>query len=291
MSLQQILEKIKSVQPFANENVDEGPIETLAGRRARQRQAKEELKSLTESYRQELLKSAVFILVTGPERDNFVKIANEELKFFSADPDAFYMDLVNRISPQLYAGKPSNSNLLDVLTRHLEDKAMEVGILGYPMVTFKQEYRRMINDREDFLDLVKEIINGQVGSEVAGVQAAKLILNDAIKAGHSANTTPILMSVEDESEAATLSVGLRRLSGKVVTVSATEANSKSVAQKMKEVRAQLYGKTLVEDETPEFTDSLELAPELSVDEVVEQVAAETSSKGNRRNNKNKNKDT
>lgn len=257
MSLQNTMSEIKKVSHYANEEVAEMPRETLGGRMARQRKAQEELRMLTETYRQELLASSVFILVTGSERDQFLKTATEDFKFFTADADQFYADIADTLSTDLYVGKESSSNLLDVVSRVLENKALEVGIVGYPMLTFRQEHRRFINGKEDLIELIKEIVSTQIGAEVVGAQAAKTILSNAIASGHDANTTPVLLSVSGEKSLVDTAAGLERITRRVYVITAgkteiTHKNAievesvskKSVEKALRILRANMNNRTI-----------------------------------------------
>lgn len=237
MTLQSIMAEIKRLKPLADTEVAEHPRETLGGRLSRQKRAKEELKGLTETYRRALLNSALFILVTGTARDLFVEKATSSMGFFSADPEQFYKDIAGQVSPQLYLGKESSPNVLDVVTRILENKAMDVGITGYPMVTFRQEYRRVIKSKEEFVALVKQILNVQVGAEVVAAQAVKTVLPAAMSAGHEAKTTPILMSVESIDEATVKA--LMRVGGVgIIQINGEEVTEEDVLSTMGEIRRQ-----------------------------------------------------
>jgi hypothetical protein len=251
MSLQKILEQIKTNLPFAEEDVDSGPVETLNGRRGRKRTAQETVKRLTEEYTAEIMRSAVFFLVTGTERDEFTKHAVEGFRCFTSDAEEFYRDLANRIPEALYSGKESVANLFDVVSRHLEDKAGEMNIIGYPMLMFKNDYRRAINGKEDFVQLLKRAINDQVGGEMVGIQAVRSIAPKAIKAGHKEKITPIVLSVDDQL-AKDLEGSLNRLSPHVFTIVAgegqalnegttvvSEVNDKSVGKTLKTLRASI----------------------------------------------------
>lgn len=239
MSLSDTMNQIKKIKVVAETEVLEQPRETLGGRLSRQTRAKEDLKGLTEKYRQELLRSAVFILVSGSGNKEFVKIATDALGFFQANANQVYSDIAGQVSPQLYAGKESNPGLMDVVSRVLENKALEIGVTGYPMIKFRQEFRRKISDRTDFEALLKQILNAQVGTELVGAQAVKSILTDAIEAEHSGKTTPILLAVgEDDSD---LSEGLRRISSNVASVyiDSSAVNNESVLKTMLELKTMM----------------------------------------------------
>lgn len=224
MSLEKVLEQIKTVKPVANEDVDSGPAETLAGRRGRKRQAQDTLKRLREEYANELLRGSLFILVTGAARDEFSSAASESFGCFASDPESFYRELADRVSPVLYNGKEGTAGLFDVVGRHLEDKALEIGILGYPQMIFKQHYNRHIATKDDFVGLLKQAINEQVGGEIVGIHAVRSVVDTAIEKGHSAKVTPIVLNTSDDKLAIELLSALERLTPRVFLVVAGEAS-------------------------------------------------------------------
>lgn len=225
MSLSKVLREMNKIRPFAEENVDEGPRETLAGRRGRKNQALSSLARLNKEYTSNLRQTAAFVLVVGDKREEFTKLATESYKCFSADPDFFYTDLARRVPTALYLGKEGMSNIFDVLGRHLEDKANELDIVGYPQLIFRQEYRRQINTSADFVSLVKQAINEQVGGELVGLQSIKSLTEAAIKKNHNAKVTPILLPTGDEKFALTIARALERISSKIFVVAAGETSA------------------------------------------------------------------
>lgn len=258
MSLETTINEIKAVNVHANAEVTDQPLETLPGRRARKKAAQERLKSLTETYRQELLNSSMFILVVGNERTEFVEKATG-FGVFAADTDSFYKDLAARIPETLFMGKESSANLFDVISRHLEDKAMELGMLAYPQLIFKQEYRGLISTREDLTRVIKRAISTQVGAEVSGIQAVKSITTKAIELGHSSRITPIMLAVDDEASVSSLMSGLLRLTRLVFVVGAGETSvtnalivekvtSGTVTKAMKVLRAGMNGRRITMDD-------------------------------------------
>lgn len=211
MTLAKTMEEIKKVKPFAEEDVDSGPRETLAGRRGRKSQSIDQLIRLYREYRLKLIESAAFIVVTGSSKDEFTRLATEEFKCMSTDPDTFYKDLADRIPPALYNGTETVANLFDVIGRHLEDKAGELDINGYPQLIFKQEYRTTLKNKNDLLNLIRTAINDKVGPEIVGIQAASSLLKQAIAAEHGAKVTPIVLATDNEKLALELEGSLGRL--------------------------------------------------------------------------------
>jgi len=224
MGLQEIVAQIKELKVYAEENVDSGPMETLAGRRGRKSQAISQLAQLTRKYKQEMLQGAIFIVVTGAQKDAFSAMAVENFNCFASDPEEFYADLTSRIPSSLYLGKESIVNAFDTIGRHLEDKMMELDVLEYPQVVFRHEYAKTITNREEFQALVKQAVNEQVGAEIAGIQAVNSLLASAIDKNHAGKLTPIILATDDEAFVTALNHDLaRRLTSRVFVVVAGKA--------------------------------------------------------------------
>lgn len=242
MSLAKVLEEIKKVKPYADEDVNSGPVETLNGRRGRKNQAIERLTTLRQEYRQSMLDTAAFIIVTGDKREEFAEAA-KNFKCFSADPNEFYIDLANHVPPIFYGGNASVNDAFDVLGRHLEDKARNLGIIGYPQLIFRQDYRVTLKSKNDLIDLTRRCINEQVGSEIVGLQALSTLTDSAIDAGHSGKITPIILSTSDEKLALDLDNTLVRLKPRGVFLVVAGKGTKT----LKAVKDAIF----VKDATPE----------------------------------------
>jgi hypothetical protein len=220
MSLSKILEQIKVLQPISEEDLSNGPRETYSGREGRKRNAMTQIVDLKERYVDELRLSSVFIMVAGSAKEQFAEVAKTEFKCFTADPEGFYKDLTNRLPPQVWAQKTPPANLFDIMGRHLEDKANEMKIIGYPQLIMKAKYFRSIENKEDFVSLVKEAINEQVGSEITGLHVIRAIANDAITANHASKLTPIILTTDDEKLALDLRCTLGRIGSRAFLVAA-----------------------------------------------------------------------
>ena len=220
MSLQRTLEEIKVQKPLAEEDIGVGPRETYAGREGRKRNAINRLKDLKERYIDELRTSAVFVIVAGSAKDQFAETAKNEFKCFTADPEGFYKDLANRLPVTLYNQKTPPSNLFDIMGRHLEDKATEMKIAGYPLLIFHSKYQRHCEGKDDFTQLIKEAINDQVGSEIAGLHIVRALADEAIEVGHGGKLTPIVLVTDDEKFALDLKGNLGRIGSRAFLVAA-----------------------------------------------------------------------
>lgn len=202
--LAEIIEEIKVLKPILKENLDQGDPRTLNGRRGRQARAFESMKELTEAYSIELRRNSIFILVAGEYREDFINtiVTNDKTpkarRFGSlvADPEEFYRDIVKEIHPSMY--RSGTSNLFDIFQRVLENKMLALNVMSYPQPLYKGKYERAINNEADMLTWIKEIINDQVGSEMAVENAIRSITKEAIEKGHKEKITTVILNTPDE---------------------------------------------------------------------------------------------
>jgi hypothetical protein len=224
MSLSTILKEMETNRPNADMDVQMGSEATYGGRVGLKRAATETLKRLKLQYRNELMTSTAFIVVTGDGRDSFGQLASgDNFGCFLADPEEFYKDLASRINPTLF-GREGVRQLFNIAGNILEDKALELDINSYPMLMFNEKYNSAVNSVEDFVPLIRNAVNDQVGSEIVGINAIHSIVDKAIGKNHSASVTPVVLNTADEKFALDLQNNLKRLTGKVFLVVAGKAS-------------------------------------------------------------------
>jgi hypothetical protein len=198
MSLSNILKEIDTNRPNAEMEVTMATPSTYGSRVGVKKAATEAIKRLKVQYRKELMESTVFIIVSGPESEEFTKLAsNEAFECFSSDPEEFFKDLTSRISPTLF-GRENVRNLFNIAGNILEDKANELDILSYNGLSFNEKYNRSVKDAQDFVPLIRSAINDQVGPEIVGINAIYSIVDKAINKNHSAEVTPLILNTSDE---------------------------------------------------------------------------------------------
>lgn len=247
MTLGEILAEIQRIQPLAEEDVENGAVETLNARRGRKNQSIEALSNLKLAYTNELRSTALFVVVIGDKQKEFVELATNKGKCFVTDPDEYFSTLVDRIPTALYLGKESVANVFDIVGRHIEDMAHDLGIIGYPQLIFRQEYQRSLSNREQFLHLIKLAVVNQLGGEIVGIQAAKSLTEMAINKGCTARAVPILLPTNNERFGLTIARDLERISTRVFVVVAgqtTEGVTLTSAVKVPEVTKEEVNKAL-----------------------------------------------
>ena len=210
MSLTQILKQLNEARPNAEMDLNMVDPNTYRARVGLKQAAIQSMKYLTLDYRNEVMKTVAFIVVTGSAKDSFTELATTDtFGCLSADPDQFFADLTSRINPTLF-GREGLRQLFNIAGNILEDKALELDLGSYNMLQFSEKYNRGVKTADDFKQIIKEAINDQVGSEIVGISAVHSIIDKAIKKGHTATTTPILLTTDDEKFALDLATNLRR---------------------------------------------------------------------------------
>lgn len=229
VNLKQLSEEIKKNRDLAQEVIDEkGNPATLKSRIARKRAAASRLEPLYVQYKTALRSKMLFILVIGDKQEEFASIASEQ-GVDVQNADAFYDDLVSRLNPTLYAGREKASVFVDVLGRHLEDKAGELDISEYPQINFKQKYAKTLRSKEDALALTKLIINNEVGPEIVGLDVLEKAARRAVGEDFSDETLGIVVTLKDESMTKEIFEGLSTISSRTFLVTAGSADSKEKA--------------------------------------------------------------
>jgi hypothetical protein len=215
MSLVNILKEMEANKPNAEMDVHMGNPSTFTGRMGLKRAAIEKLKRLARDYRKELMTQSTFILVTGTGQEDFIKLASSDaFGCFSVDPDRFYRELSQRVSPpnlkQSLYGREGVKSLFNIAQNVLRDRAVELDIDSYPPLYFNNKYNVGVQTMEEFATVLKAAINDQVGAEIVGIDAIDSIVDGAIKKGHSASVTPIVLGTSDEKFASDLQKGLKK---------------------------------------------------------------------------------
>jgi hypothetical protein len=222
MNLSEIIDEIKKTKPLAEENLETGHYSTLNARRGRQARAIETMKELTEAYAQTLTRSSVFVLVAGALKNDFASLALQKKDAFGADPEDFYKELLKEIHPSMYQSGPSN--ILDILGRVIENKMLTLNVREYNQIQYKATYSNAIKGEAEVLQLIKDSVNDQIGSEIAGANAIRTtIVPEAIKRGYGGGKTPIILTSQDEKLTLKLVSSLTRITPDVFLVVAGRA--------------------------------------------------------------------
>lgn len=212
MNIQSVMRQIQEKTTLANDNLKDATNNTRPVREAQKRAAQEALQGLKNDCRKLLLSSAVYLVVTGPQTNELMELANNEPKCFGSDSEALYNKILARVDPRAYENKQFVPSILDTISNSLEEVALDCGIQSYPMLRFKAEYSKTITSKEQLLDIVKDAVNTNVGGEMVGIFTVSNVLDQIVERRHIESFVPVVLSAADEQLAITLSKDLKRLS-------------------------------------------------------------------------------
>jgi hypothetical protein len=250
MSLESIIGNIQEEKAIAEIDLDTVSTAAYPYKQGQVKSAKHKLEGLYIDYKNELLKRAVFILVTGDDAEGFSEIADSEFNCFTTDGDALFKDIVGELNPQLYTDKMANGALFDIVSNILEHKLKHLDIVEYNELMFNTKYSRHLKDKEDCVQLVKEAVTDIVGPEVIGLNALEEVTKEAVNRGYKSRVVPILIFNKDAQFVVDISPRLRNLNPRVVRVAAgkvdidinakitlKKTDTKSVGEALKEIAA------------------------------------------------------
>lgn len=193
--------------------------EVVRQKRGNINRAKEDIKSLMEQYCKEVQNKAAFIIAVGDQSLELAESAQKNFGCFGLDGEVLYKEVCTKVPEFIYLNKPSSSSLFDHFSSRFNDRAMEIGIIGYPRLGFEPKYKKRINTQEDFLNLMKRAFNEKIGAEVVGIDAVNRVALTALDEGYAGGIVPIMMYTKDEELVLELTKGLSKLTKNVFVVS------------------------------------------------------------------------
>jgi len=225
MSLGSILDRIKAEKDVAEQDINQISPRALPYKKGQIRSAKERLEGLYIDYKNEMLKRAIFILVTGNKSELFAEIAEKDFKCFKVDGKEFFKEIVNELHPEIYEGKKMNASVFDIVGNVLEDKMKRLDIMSYDSLRFTTDYSRVVKNKNEMVNLVKDAVVNIVGGEVVALDALEKVAARAVNDNYKSKLVPILIHTNDENFVTSVSDNFRVLTPKVVRVSAGDVKT------------------------------------------------------------------
>lgn len=218
--LKSLMSKIIETKRLAKTNADDALNAHV--RRALMgniKRAKEDLNTLFEEYRNLVKLNCAFILVTGSQSDKFAEIARDEFQCFELTGNSFYEDLISEISPRMYENQTSGPALFDMVGTAFENIALNMGIIGYPPLIFEQQFKKMLTNKEQMLNIIRDAFNKKIGSEVVGYYALDKVAYQAIDCEFEGKIVPIIVHSKDIDLIKEFAIKFRTLTKDVFIVS------------------------------------------------------------------------
>lgn len=217
-NLQSIMQEIKKTKAVAESKPGEN-VQTRRIKAGKIMQAKESLKDLYTKYREEIKKNSIFILAVGSEAEKFAKTAEKEYQCFAVKADGLYEELLEKVPTSLYMNKLASRNMFEHLQARLEERAMDIGIMAFQPLYFEAKFKKMVNSKEEALDLVKRAINDKVGAELVGIDAIERVSIEAVNRDFEGQVMPIVLYTNDNALTKELTSDLKRLTKKIFVIS------------------------------------------------------------------------
>ena len=220
MNLETLMVEIKKQKRYAEEDIYGGNPATLQSRKSRKQLAKGRLDELFLEYKRAFRPSAAFILVTGSESRAFANVVTEETETCVLDGEGLYKKLASKLPKELLNGRESTASLLGTISRQLEPIAAEIDVLSFGAIMYKSEFQRTVRTQSDALDLIKRVINSQVGSEMAAMFALNDAAKNAVDAEFTGNLFPVMVYLEDSGIANEILSGISKMGSRGVVLQA-----------------------------------------------------------------------
>jgi hypothetical protein len=247
---QKLIEEIKRQREFAADTLEDATPQTINTRMGRKRNAIYKLEDLYLQYRNLIRPKVFFIVAIGDQIDEFEKISNEISGLQAFDSDAFYNYLISKIDEKIFSSNLRNVYVIDVISRTLEDVAIEMGIRSYNQIIFNQKYDGETSSKEGALNLAKRVIEEQVGEEIASIFIIDRVVKFAFENDLESKVHPVLVKVSNEKNLQSLLSGLKILGNNSIIVSAgksfvsgdikiDEVNEKTVLEALKKIKKKI----------------------------------------------------
>ncbi len=250
MGLKDILQEIDDKKKVISQDLSQVNIRARTYKVGQINSAKERLETLYVNYKNELLNNSVFILATGKNAQKFVEVGVKDFGCFAMDAKQLYKDIAEEISPQLYLNKTISSSVFDVINNVIETKMQMLDVISYNTVLFSVKYQRVVKSKEEFIDVIKDAMNDEIGSEAVGLYALENISKKAVNEGYKSRLVPIILHTDDESLIEEINKNIRKTTPRAVIVTA--------------------GKTKTSFDSPILLDK---ATKAGVEEALKQIAA------------------
>lgn len=216
--LESLLEVIKLKKEIADQPIEENLVNYRV-KLGKKKKAQEDLKELFLDYRDSVRKRAAYIVVVGANSQKFAEVSEKDFGCFKYHADDFYKEITAKLNKHVYLNKTASPNMFDIIGGHFEEKALELGIIGYPPLLFESKYKKVLKSSDDMVNLVKRAFNEKVGVEVVALDATNKVSKLAMDQEYSGTVVPVIMHTEDESLALSIAEGLKS-SGSVFLISA-----------------------------------------------------------------------
>lgn len=196
---------------------------TAAMQVANKRQAKVQLEEMFLKTQKLMAQSSVFMVVSGEKANKFAEISGKEFDTYNFSARDFYQSLANEVPETNYLMRSLNPSTVDILSALIETSAMDMGVINYERLIWKNSMSgNVIKSKDDLVDNVERLITEYVGLGFVGVFILNKTTTKVIEDGFSGTTVPILIVEPDVAKAEKMVKGLKSLTSMVSWIDTSE---------------------------------------------------------------------
>jgi len=242
--LQAILNDIEAFTKVLNSPLDGWDASTRAGAVIRQREAEDQVKSLTEAYRTLISNSVIKVFLTGPRAESFAVRAGKEGAVV-VDGHSLYKEFAAQVRPSLDEKNPQFMSAQLILLTQVMQRYMQghgIHTLQMPKLDSMDMDLTLRSDAE-VENIVQKAVRNSNGDDLLAFDLTNRILTKALEVKAATTAMPCILTGLTADEQQSLSVKLFGRSTPTISLEATEQSTdEDLIQELNEKILKVYNK-------------------------------------------------
>lgn len=190
---------------------------------ANKKQAKIKLENLFLQTQKAVLENAVVMVVSGDKAEEVASVASEEFDVYAYNGNELCQDLIKEIPPTNYLGRALNPSTVDIASALLETIAMNIGILNYSPLIWKNSMAgSVIKNASDLEKELDRLIGDFVGYDFVSAYVINKTTTKVIEENYQGTSVPVMITVKNEDKAKKFVEQTKRLTNKVFYITTNE---------------------------------------------------------------------
>jgi len=200
MSLDKIVEEIKTQREYASENPEEGNPSTQNFRVGRKNSAIENLSRLEELYKENLKKNLIAVVVNGSDASEFGTKAKELVEM----PSISYSSLIDIVMATFNENHLEGKSSIAAVVDRLNDSLSEIDDLidaDVPLVEYKTSMDKSLKTMGELRDFITSLIDKNVGNDILTLFAIEKACQEALDMLYEGKRFAFTLPISDPSQA------------------------------------------------------------------------------------------
>lgn len=246
--LEAALSKYVETKAIADSNLEEVPRAVRPGREAQKREAQDGLEAVRDAYGEALRKVTFGISVTGPGTASFVQKATEEAEVLVVAADTLYRRIADRVAPTMGPNGEFGVSQYSAVIQEMRTIGGEMNVVSMPSPRWSEPVN--VGDYKGLLKHVTGMVDSSVGTDLTALFVSRQILDQALKAGVSRNTVPVVVTgLTEGTEAAFLTKTFQKGRNAVVRTTEEVVTTEYVLEVFNNIKKQLKSQRKTTDQS------------------------------------------